>query len=105
MIKRQPAKGPKARNIKDIMRSALTKMGVPARLSTLQIRRVWPEIVGETANAGTTVLGLRKGVVTVQVASTALKVEMENFRAAEMVRELQIKFPEKNIKKLKFVLK
>ncbi|MBI5359546.1 MAG: DUF721 domain-containing protein [Planctomycetes bacterium] len=93
------------KHIKNILRDVLPKYNLAGRMSLDAVSAAWREAVGEPAAGMTGVSSLRKGVLQVIVNSPSVKHDLENFRCCEILEQLKKKLPEKNIKKLKFVIK
>lgn len=95
---------PNVKHIKNILRDVLPKYNLAGRMSMDAVSAAWREAVGEPAAGMTRVSSLRKGALQVIVSSPSVKHDLENFRCCEILEQLKKKLPEKNIKKLKFVI-
>jgi len=66
-----------------------------------ELRELWASIAGEPIVSGTRVMGLRNGVLTVGVSSSALLSELSAFHHERLLEALQAKHG-KRIRDLKF---
>jgi predicted nucleic acid-binding Zn ribbon protein len=66
-----------------------------------ELRELWSEVAGEQIAAGTRVVGLRNGVLTIGVNSSPLLSELSAFHYERLLEALQAKHG-KRIKDLKF---
>jgi predicted nucleic acid-binding Zn ribbon protein len=63
-----------------------------------RVRNAWAEVVGPAIAARTRVAALENGRVRVEVASAALKHDLGTFRQAEVLRGLQERLPDMEIR-------
>ena len=66
-----------------------------------ELRELWSSIAGEQIAAGTRVMGLKNGVLTVGVISSPLLSELSSFHHERLLEALQAKHGQR-IKDLKF---
>ena len=66
-----------------------------------QLQELWSEIAGEQIAAGTRVMGLRNGVLTIGVNSSPLLSELSSFHHERLLEALQAKHGQR-IKDLRF---
>jgi hypothetical protein len=84
--------------IGDLLRSrGLTKRAHPAGLAA-----AWKQAVGADREASTRVTGLRGGILTVEVASAALRCELETFYHEDLLDRLRVLAPKSAIRKIVF---
>ena len=84
----------------------MPKYNLSGRISLDALLSAWREIAAQWPAAGMSrVSSLRKGVLQIMVDSPAAKHDLENFHQAGILEFLKKKLPEKNIKKLKFIIK
>jgi predicted nucleic acid-binding Zn ribbon protein len=87
-----------------VLSAFLEKTGLMRRAADEQIRDAWPAAVGEAVAPLTTLVGFRRGVLTVAVAGAALRQELASFRAAEVLAALNARLSGVRVDKLKVKL-
>lgn len=69
-----------------------------------ELANIWNELAGSAIAAQTRVLGIRRNVLNVGVSNSALLSELASFYRTELLQKLQERWPELQIKELKFRL-
>lgn len=82
----------------------ISQRGLARAQGASQLAALWREIAGEELAGKTRVLGIRRGVLNVGVANSALLGELAAFHKAELLATLAEKHPELQIRDLKFRL-
>jgi predicted nucleic acid-binding Zn ribbon protein len=87
----QPVAGPEP--LKEILSRLITARGWARRQARLHLERAWNAAVGPDYAAHTRVLGLRRGVLEVEVNSAALFQELAHFHKQRLLKALREKLP------------
>ncbi|HZZ80929.1 MAG TPA: DUF721 domain-containing protein [Gemmataceae bacterium] len=88
--------------IKEVLARLFLARGWGRRQGRMQLERVWAETVGADYDGQTRVLGLRRGVFEIEVASAVLVQELTHYHRKRLIAELRQKLPGQTIKELKF---
>ena len=75
--------------IKDILARLFTARGWGRRQERLHIERAWAEAVGPEYERQTRVLGLKRGVLEVEVANAVLLQELAHFHKRRLLEQLR----------------
>lgn len=86
----------------DVIAQTLHRLGLDRPRARLPIAEAWAEALGPALAAQTRLMGVQKGVLTVQVPSPVIRQELENFRGAELLKKLQEALPGVGIRKIRF---
>ncbi len=93
---------PDAEPIKEILSRLFTARGWGRRSERLHLERAWSEAVGAEHESQTRVLGLKRGIFEVEVASAVLVQELMHYRKRQILQTLRAKLPGQTIKELRF---
>src|SRR5262249_9942433 len=88
--------------IKEILSRLFTARGWGRRQGRLQLERVWTDAVGPEFDAQTRVLGVKRGVLEIEVADAVLVQELSHYHKRRLLQALAAKLPGQAIKDLKF---
>ncbi len=90
--------------IKDIVRQCLKMWGISHTAAARQDRlaAIWQEIVDQETAVHTRVLGLRRGVLQVEVDSAARLQELTCFKKEQLLADLKEALPERHIRDIRF---
>ena len=89
--------------IDKILPIVLKAAGLEERLKGAGAISLWPEVVGDKVASVTRAVKLEKGVLHVQVGHSAWMQEL-HFMEKKLVRELNARVPEAEIKRIRFIL-
>ena len=91
--------------IKDIVRQSLRMWGISHTAAARQDRlaTIWQEIVDQETAVHTRVIGLRGGILRVEVDSAARLQELSSFKKAELLAALKGALPERHIRDIRFI--
>jgi predicted nucleic acid-binding Zn ribbon protein len=84
----------------DILPAVLKAIGLDRKIKENEVLRLWPEVVGEEVASRTKAEKFEKGVLYVQVTHSAWIQEL-HFMEKRIIRELEAKAPEVNIKRIR----
>jgi len=85
-----------------LMRDYLRSRGLTRRSHPAGLAAAWSEAVGAARAPSTRLAGLRAGVLTVEVASSTLRCELETFYQEDLVDRLRVLLPACGIRKIAF---
>jgi hypothetical protein len=88
--------------IKEILARMFTARGWGRRQARLHLERAWCDAVGAEFEAQTRVLGLKRGVFEIEVASGVLVQELSHYHKRRLLETLRAKLPGQTIKELRF---
>ena len=88
--------------IKEILARLFTARGWGRRQARLHLERAWSDAVGEEYDEHTRVLGLKRGIFEVEVASAVLVQELTHYHRRRLLQALRAKLPGQTIKELRF---
>ena len=74
------------------------------RRGLARIQEAWVVVAGEKTAARSKITSLEGGVLRIELHSAALKHHLATFRSAELIEELNRRFPEAGVRTLKFVI-
>jgi predicted nucleic acid-binding Zn ribbon protein len=95
---RDPAPEP----IKEILARLFTARGWGRRQARLHVERAWSAVVAPEHAVHTRVMGLRRGVLEVEVDSAALLQEIAHFHKRRLLEALRERLPAEFLKELRF---
>ena len=93
---------PEPEPIKEILARLFTARGWGRRQARLHLERAWNEAVGADYESHTRVLGLKRGMFEVEVASAVLVQELTHYHKRRLLQALREKLPGHTIKDLRF---
>jgi hypothetical protein len=93
---------PEPERIKEILARLFTARGWGRRQARLHLERAWTAIVPATYEPHTRVLGLRRGILEVEVDSAVLVQELTHYHRRRLLQALLDKLPGQAIKELRF---
>ena len=93
---------PQPEPIKEILARLFTARGWGRRQARAHLERAWLEAVGQEYEAQTHVLGLKRGVFEIEVASAVLVQELTHYHKRRLLEALRAKLPGQTIKELRF---
>lgn len=96
--------GTEAERLGDILDGAVVKPAKRARSVMARARRKWVRAAGEELAAHSWPRSARRGVLTVEVDSSALLAELAGYRRAELVHKLAAEPDPVGVRDIKFVL-
>ncbi len=88
----------------DVIAQNLRRLGLDRPKSRQPVAEAWNDALGPALAAQTRLMGVQKGVLTVQVPSPVIRQELENFRAPELLKKLQEALPKEGIRKIRFTV-
>ena len=86
----------------EILSRLFTARGWGRRQDRLHLERAWAEAAGPALAAETRALGLRRGVLEVEVGSSALLQELAHFHKRRLLEELRRRLPGSRLNDLRF---
>jgi hypothetical protein len=96
----KPDPGPEP--IKEVLARLFTARGWGRRQGRLHLERAWSDAVGSDYDAKTRVLGLKRGIFEIEVASAVLVQELTHYHRRRILEALRQKLPDQPIKELRF---
>ncbi len=96
----KPAPDPEP--IKEVLSRLFTARGWGRRQGRLHLERAWSDAVGAEYDARTRVLGLKRGVLEIEVASAVLVQELTHYHKRRLLQVLRDRLPGETIKDLRF---
>ncbi len=88
--------------IKEVLARLFTARGWGRRQGRLHLERAWAEAVGPDYDDMTRVLGLKRGVFEIEVASAVLVQELTHYHRKRLLDALRAKLAGQTIKELRF---
>ena len=95
-------KSPEPVPVGEILPELLRGIRASRRGPAEKVRAIWPHIAGEAVARRCRIAGCEDGVVTVEVASAALKHDLATFRREALLRDLREKLPGLALRDLRF---
>jgi hypothetical protein len=96
----KPDPGPEP--IKEILARLFTARGWGRRQARLHLERVWSGAVGREYEPHTRVLGLKRGILEIEVDSAVLVQELMHYHKRRLLEALRAQLPGQSIKELRF---
>jgi len=96
------SRSPDPQPVKDILPRLLKEVLGGRGRKAERLRRAWSGVVGEAVAQRTRVVGLKHGVLSVEVASAALKHDLGLFRREEVLSGLRERLPEMVIREVSY---
>ncbi|MEE8105828.1 MAG: DUF721 domain-containing protein [Planctomycetota bacterium] len=106
----QPRRGPggrpyqEPRPIGDLLPQIMRGLRPKNRRGLARIQAAWIAVAGEKTASRSRVTSLEGGVLRIELQSAALKHHLATFRTAELLEELNRRFPEAGVRTLRFVI-
>jgi predicted nucleic acid-binding Zn ribbon protein len=88
--------------LKEVLARLFTARGWGRRQARLHLERAWSSAVPRDHGAQTRVLGLRRGVLEIEVNSAVLLQELAHFHKRRLLEAVRQKLPGHTIKELRF---
>jgi predicted nucleic acid-binding Zn ribbon protein len=88
--------------IKEVLARLFTARGWGRRQARLHLERAWSDAVGQEHQEHTRVLGLKRGVLEIEVDSAVLLQELTHYHKRRLLETLRGKLPGEAIKELRF---
>jgi predicted nucleic acid-binding Zn ribbon protein len=96
----KPDPGPEP--LKEVLARLFTARGWGRRQGRLHLERAWTNSVGSDFDEHTRVLGVKRGVLEIEVDSAVLLQELKGFHKQRLLQSLREKLPKEKIKELRF---
>ena len=93
---------PGAEPIKEILSRLFTARGWGRRQARLHLERAWAAVVPAEHAANTRVLGLRRGMLEIEVNGATLMHELKNFHQRRLLQALREQLPSEPPRELRF---
>jgi predicted nucleic acid-binding Zn ribbon protein len=90
--------------INDALQAYLKTSGVEFLLKNRKVCEAWRKVVGQEIAAQTRVVSFNRGALTVEVASSSLYAELNNFHLRALVEALQRQMKNKKVRTIKLHL-
>ncbi len=91
----------KTKRMGDVVSQLLARRGYAQETTSADIAAAWREAVGEATATYTRIGAVRRGVLDVVVANSAVSQEL-TFRKAQLIVQLAKRLPEHKIKNIRF---
>ncbi len=88
--------------IKEVLSRLFTARGWGRRQGRLHLERAWCDAVGADYETNTRVLGLKRGILEIEVASAVLVQELSHYHKRRLLEALRAKLPGELIRELRF---
>jgi|ERR1043166_9744399 predicted nucleic acid-binding Zn ribbon protein len=93
---------PDAEPIKEILARLFTARGWGRRQARRHLEHAWAAAVGAEYVANTRVLGMRRGILEVEVNGATLMHELKNYHQRRLLRALKEQLPSEPPRELRF---
>ncbi|MDR2652968.1 MAG: DUF721 domain-containing protein [Prevotellaceae bacterium] len=90
-------------HIAEMIPQLISRFGIQKHRNFEQIIQAWKEVVGEPFDSVTSVVELKRGILTVAVKHNAFLQEL-SFRQNELVQSMQTAITDEKIKKIKWIV-
>jgi hypothetical protein len=100
-VKREPRKA-EPTPIGDLLPGVLRGMKGPAKGPLARTRTAWAQVVGPAVAARTRIAAVESGEIRVEVASAALKHDLQTFRRGEVLEGLKRHLPDLGIRRVSY---
>ncbi len=107
MSERSDARRPRSKgpvSLREVLTDVTRLRGLHAREGQQQLREQWVAIAGAAVAAQTQVVGIKGGILEVQVAHSTLLSELANFEKPRLLKQMRKSYPELGLKGLRFRL-
>src|SRR5436853_715725 len=84
---------PQPEPLKEVLSRLFTARGWGRRQARLHLERAWEAAVGKEQAAHSRVLGLRRGILEVEVANAVLMQELAHFHKRRLLEALRASLP------------
>jgi len=91
--------------IGEVIKETLKRLGIKKSSISGLLPGEWRGLVGEKIANYSRILGFRKGVLLIEVGSSSLLYEIEVIRREEILTKIRERFPTKNIRGLKCIIR
>ncbi len=88
--------------LREILARLITARGWGQRQTRLHLERAWAAALGPEHEAGTRVLGLRRGLFEVEVNNAVLMQELASFQKRKLLAKLRECLPNHTVNDLRF---
>jgi len=88
--------------IKEVLARLFTARGWGRRQGRLHLEQAWAEAVGSEYDEQTRVIGLKRGIFEIEVASGVIVQELTHYHRKRLLDALRGKLPGQTIKELRF---
>ena len=88
--------------LKEILARLMAARGWGRRQGRLHLERAWEDAVGPDHARQTRVLGLRRGILEVEVAGSVLMQELAHFHKRVLLQKLKAALPREKLTDLRF---
>lgn len=95
-----PDSGPEP--LKEVLARLFTARGWGRRQARLHLERAWAEAAGVDQARLSRVLGLKRGVLEIEVGNSVLVQELANFQKSQLLAKLRDALPGEKIHDLRF---
>jgi predicted nucleic acid-binding Zn ribbon protein len=93
---------PEPEPIKEILSRLFTARGWGRRQGRMQLERAWTDAVGADYADVSRVLGIKRGVLEVEVSSAVIVQELLHYHKRRLLETMRKKLPGQTIKELRF---
>jgi predicted nucleic acid-binding Zn ribbon protein len=90
--------------IEDALRTYLKASGIEFLLKNQKACEAWEKVVGAEIAPQTRVVSFEKGALTIEVASSSLYAELNNFHLRALVEAVQREMKNKKVRKIRLCL-
>ena len=105
MNDRTSERGGPAERVGKILERVLKEHGLSRPKEQVEIDLAWRDVAGPEVAAETVVLGLRKGVLTIEVASAPLLSELTTYQREELLMALRTRWKGTYLQDIRFRLR
>ncbi len=95
---------PGPQSLSDVLAKLIALRGYARRQGDAQLQQAWTEVAGTQFASRTRALSIKRAVLHVAVAQSALHAELVSFHRQKLLAKFQAQFPHLKIKDLKFKL-
>ena len=90
--------------IGDALKSYLKDSGLETLLKNQDVIRAWQKVTGPEIAAQTRIVGLKRGTLVVEVASSALYAELNTYYLKDLAASIREEMKNRKIRKIKLCL-
>lgn len=98
----QPERPDRCTLAAEALKKLLPKLGLTERLNEQDVITAWREVVGDFLAEHSVPVGLRDGVLIIQVLQPTVRYELDRTWKPEILRKLKARFGPKSVKEVKF---
>jgi predicted nucleic acid-binding Zn ribbon protein len=104
MIRRERRKGGDPEKLGDLIKPVLKELKIVGRRVGKALHEAWIDVAGPALSGRTRLHSFKAGILVVEVDSSPLLHELQNFQGAELLAKLRVRVGKPHISALRFRL-